>query len=77
MPYGDGTGPLGLGCGIGRYGCGRMRVCRDIRAGMMFGDAFLEGEDLKKSFLESEIKRLDDYKKFLERALENIQKQNK
>ncbi|MGB9748552.1 MAG: hypothetical protein ACP5OZ_02870 [Candidatus Woesearchaeota archaeon] len=76
MPFGDGTGPLGLGCGYGygRYGRGCGFGYGFRRGAYMFSDEFVQDKDLKKGFLEAEIKRIDEYKKFLERALEDIKK---
>jgi hypothetical protein len=70
MPCGDGTGPLGSGCCRGCFGigCGRMRNLN------FYSENFIPDKDLRKSFIETEIKRVENYKKFLEKALEDIQK---
>ncbi|MEM2121276.1 MAG: DUF5320 domain-containing protein [Candidatus Woesearchaeota archaeon] len=71
MPCGDGTGPLGLcSCGLGRGFGFRMGLC-------FCNENFIEDKDLRKSFLEAEIKRVENYKKLLEKAIGEIQNEIK
>jgi len=84
MPYGDGTGPLGLGPGTGwgRGPCGRGRAffrrgywCRRAYGTAVFGAPPTLTKEEQIKILEAELKEIEAEKQEIERTLKELKKQ--